>query len=86
MLLAGAAVAILSSLIPYSLELTALREISAATFGLLMSMEPAMATLAGIIVLGQTLTPVLTVAIVMVIAASVGTTYTSRKPLPIALE
>ena len=85
-ILAGLAVAILSSLIPYSLELTALRDLSAATFGLLMSMEPAMATLAGIVVLGQSLTPTLAVAILMVIAASVGTTYTSRKPLPIALE
>jgi inner membrane transporter RhtA len=82
----GLAVAVLSSLVPYSLELLALRRISAATFGLLMSLEPALATLAGILVLGQSLTALLAVAIVMVIAASVGTTYTAPKPLPVALE
>lgn len=82
----GLAVAVLSSLVPYSLELLALRRISAATFGLLMSLEPALATLAGVIVLGQSLTALLALAIVMVIAASVGTTYTAPKPLPPSLE
>lgn len=79
----GFAVAMLSSLIPYSLELVALRQLSAATFGLLMSLEPALATLAGVLVLGQHLTVLLGVAIVMVIVASVGTTVTGRSREPV---
>ncbi|PZS35833.1 MAG: EamA family transporter [Pseudonocardiales bacterium] len=76
----GLAVALLSSLIPYSLEIVALRRLKASTFGLLMSLEPAMAALAGVIVLSQHLTGVLLVALVMVVTASVGTTITVRTP------
>jgi inner membrane transporter RhtA len=72
----GLAVALLSSLIPYSLEIVALRRLRAAAFGLLMSLEPAVAALAGVLVLGQGLTGVLLLALVMVIAASVGSTLT----------
>ena len=79
---AGLAVALLSSLIPYSLEIVALRRLSAAAFGLLMSLEPAVAALAGVVVLGQALTAVLLVALVMVVAASVGTTVTARRVEP----
>jgi inner membrane transporter RhtA len=75
-LVGGLAVAMLSSLIPYSLEIVALRRLSASAFGLLMSLEPAVAALAGVIVLGQHLTGVLLVAVLMVVAASVGTTVT----------
>lgn len=82
-LLGGAAVAILSSILPYSFELIALRTLTAATFGLLMSLEPALATLAGVLVLGQSLTGLLALAIVMVIAASVGTTLAARRPEPV---
>jgi inner membrane transporter RhtA len=74
----GLLVALLSSLIPYSLEIVALRRLAPAVFGLLMSIEPAVAALAGVVVLGQPLSLVLAVAIVMVIAASVGTTLASR--------
>jgi inner membrane transporter RhtA len=74
----GLGVALLSSLIPYSLEIMALRRLRASRFGLLMSLEPAVAALAGVIVLSQALTTVLGVALVMVVAASVGTTLTSR--------
>jgi len=70
----GLAVALLSSLIPYSLEIVALRRLRASTFGLLMSLQPAVAALAGVIVLGQHLTGVLLAALVMVVTASVGTT------------
>ncbi len=73
------AVAMLSSLIPYTLELIALRRLSTAVFGLLMSLEPAVAALAGVLVLGQALTAVLGVALVMVVGASVGTTLTSSR-------
>jgi inner membrane transporter RhtA len=76
----GAAIAILSSILPYSFELIALRRLRAATFGLLMSLEPAVAALAGVLILGQPLRLVTTVAIVMVVIASVGTTLTSRTP------
>jgi inner membrane transporter RhtA len=80
-LLGGFAVAILSSILPYSFELVALRRISAATFGILMSLEPAVAALAGVLVLGQALQPVTVAAIVMVVLASVGTTIAARRPV-----
>ena len=72
------AVATMSSLIPYTLELVALRRLSTAVFGLLMSVEPAVAAVAGVIVLGQHLTPVLIVALLMVVIASIGTSVTGR--------
>ena len=78
-LAAGLGVALMSSLIPYSLEIMALRHLSAAAFGLLMSLEPAVAALAGVIVLGQSLSAVLGVAVLMVVAASVGTTLSARR-------
>jgi inner membrane transporter RhtA len=68
----GAAVGMLSSAIPYSLELEALRRIAASVFGVLMSLEPAMAALAGLLVLGQGLSARALVGIALVIAASVG--------------
>ena len=55
MLAIGAAVAILSSVIPYTLELEALRRLPAGVFGVLMSLEPAMAALAGFVVLDEDL-------------------------------
>jgi inner membrane transporter RhtA len=79
----GLAVALLSSLIPYSFELMALRRLTAYRFGLLMSLEPAVAALAGVIVLGQPLTAVLGVALVLVAVASIGNTLTaSQLPEP----
>jgi inner membrane transporter RhtA len=74
------AVALLSSIIPYSLEMIALRQLTPASFGLLMSLEPAVAALAGVLLLGQSLHEVTLVAIVMVVIASVGTTLASRRP------
>ena len=79
----GLAIALLSSLIPYSLEIMALRRLSAYRFGLLMTLEPAVAALAGVILLGQDVTLVLTIALLMVVAASVGNTLTARRlPTP----
>jgi inner membrane transporter RhtA len=83
----GVAVGMLSSAIPYSLELKALRRLSTATFGVLMSLEPAVAALAGAIVLAQTITFRDGVGIALVVAASLGTSLTSnapREPLDIA--
>ena len=71
-LVLGCAVGILSSSIPYSLETEALRRIPANVFGVLMSMEPAVAALAGFVVLGQDLGARELVAIGLVVAASAG--------------
>jgi inner membrane transporter RhtA len=68
----GAAVAMLSSAIPYSLELESLRRLPEAVFGVLMSLEPAVAALAGFIVLGQDLGARELVAILLVVTASAG--------------
>ena len=67
----GAAVALLSSVLPYSLETEALRRVPAHVFGVLMSLEPAVAALAGFLVLGEGLRTRDVVAIVLVMAASV---------------
>ncbi|HEY8822495.1 MAG TPA: EamA family transporter [Dermatophilaceae bacterium] len=66
----GAAIAILSSVLPYSLELIALRRLAAHVFGVLLSVEPAVAALAGLIVLGQHLGAVQLVGMACVVAAS----------------
>jgi inner membrane transporter RhtA len=70
----GAAVGILSSVIPYSCELVALRTLRPAVFSILMSLEPAAAALAGIVVLGEFLAPVQWLAMACVVVASVGAT------------
>lgn len=79
----GLAVACLSSLVPYSLEIVALRRLRPSVFGLLMSLEPAVAALAGVLVLGESITPILVIAIAMVIAASVGITLSTRERRPV---
>lgn len=66
----GVAVAVLSSVLPYSLELVALRRLSQQAFGILLSLEPAVAALAGFAVLHQTLTPTQLGGMVLVVAAS----------------
>ncbi|MGH2803018.1 MAG: EamA family transporter, partial [Thermoleophilaceae bacterium] len=68
----GAAVGVMSSAIPYTLELEALRRMPAGTFGVLMSLEPAVAALAGLVVLGEELAGREVVAITLVVAASAG--------------
>jgi inner membrane transporter RhtA len=72
--LLGAAVGVLSSVIPYSCEITALRRLPPATFGILMSLEPAAAALAGLVVVGEHLGVTEWIAIACVVAASVGAT------------
>ena len=66
----GLGIAVLSSVLPYSLELLALRRLSARVFGILLSLEPAAAALAGLLVLGQRLSPVQLVGMTLVVAAS----------------
>jgi inner membrane transporter RhtA len=66
----GLGIAVLSSVLPYSLELLALRRLSAKVFGILLSLEPAAAAVAGLLVLGQRLSPVQLVGMGLVVAAS----------------
>jgi len=79
-LLLGCAVGLLSSAIPYSFELEALRRIATNVFGVLMSLEPAIAALAGLIVLGQSLSARELAGIALVVAASVGASRQARAP------
>ncbi len=79
----GFGVAMLSSFVPYSLELEALRRIRPHVFGVMMSLEPAMAALAGLVVIGQGLSVLDVVAIGFVVAASAGATLRARGPAPI---
>ncbi len=69
--LAGAAVAILSSVVPYSLELLALRRIDTRVFGILLSLDPAVAAIAGLLILGEALGALELGGMALVIAASV---------------
>jgi inner membrane transporter RhtA len=79
----GTAVGLLSSAIPYSFELEALRRIAPAVFGVLMSLEPAVAALAGWIALGQGLGGRAVLGIALVVAASIGASRRTRDP-PVA--
>ncbi len=75
----GALVGLLSSVIPYSCELTALRTIRPSVFGILMSLEPAAAALAGIVVVHEFISALQWLAVACVIAASVGATRTESR-------
>ncbi len=79
LLLLAAVTAVLSSVIPYSFELAALRRLPQRVFGVLLSLEPAFATLAGWLILGQDATALRLLAVALVIAASVGTTLGVRR-------
>lgn len=70
----GALIGLLSSVIPYSCELVALRTLRPAVFGILMSLEPAAASLAAIVVLHELLSPLQWLAVACVVVASVGAT------------
>jgi inner membrane transporter RhtA len=81
-LLMGLLVAVLSSVIPYALEMVALRSIPSGVFGILMSLEPAIAALAALVVLGEQLSWVELVAMACVVVASVGSTKFASDPSP----
>ena len=83
-LLLGALVGLLSSVIPYTCELVALRSLRASVFSILMSIEPAAAALAGLVVLGELLTPLQLLAMACVVVASIGATRsgTIAEPVP----
>lgn len=79
----GFAVAMLSSAIPYSLELEALRRIPQHVFGVLMSLEPGVAAFAGFVVLDQSLGTRDAAGIALVMAASIGAARGARTPPPV---
>jgi inner membrane transporter RhtA len=76
LLVAALGVALLSSVVPFSLELEALRRIPVRVFGVLMSLEPAIAALVGLVLLGETLGVREMAAIGLVVTASIGATRT----------
>jgi inner membrane transporter RhtA len=82
-LIVGSAVGLLSSAIPYTLEMEALRRIAAPVFGVLMSLEPAVAAVAGFLVLDQGLGARALGGIALVVVASVGASRRRRSPAPV---
>lgn len=85
-LVAGLGVAMLSSVIPYSLDLEALRKIPPRVFGILMSLEPAMAALIGLIALQESLHVSQWIAVLCVVAASAGATRGARRDVDQSCE
>ncbi|WP_299051925.1 EamA family transporter [uncultured Nocardioides sp.] len=81
-LLIGLVVGLMSSVLPYSCELVALRTLPSSTFGILMSLEPAVAALAAIVVLGELLAPTQWAAVACVIVAVAGATASSARAIP----
>jgi inner membrane transporter RhtA len=77
-LVAGLGVALLSSVLPYSVELEALRKMPPRLFGILMSLEPAMAALIGLVMLQESLRWTQWIAVLCVVAASAGATRSAR--------
>jgi inner membrane transporter RhtA len=78
----GLAVGVLSSAFPYALEIEALRRLPNAVFGVMMSLEPAVAALVGFVALGQGLNWSEAVAIALVVAASAGALRSAATPAP----
>ena len=81
-LVQGLGVALLSGALPFTLEMMALRVLPSRTFGILMSLEPAVAALMGGLLLHEQLSPVQWLAMLLVSAASAGATLTSRRAPP----
>ncbi len=81
---AGLLVALGSSVVPYSLEMFALRRLPEHVFGVLMSLEPAIACLAGWLVLGQGLSGTDGLAVALVVVASAGATAGAHRLQPVA--
>ncbi|MCA0435350.1 MAG: EamA family transporter [Austwickia sp.] len=80
-LIKGAGIAILSSVLPYSLELLALRRLDPRVFGILLSLEPAAAALAGLLILHQSLTAIQLAGMALVVCASAVVTMRSAAPV-----
>lgn len=82
----GLVVALLSSAIPYMLEMKALQRLSSRLFGVLTSSGPALAALAGFTLLGERLTPAQWIAVLLMIGASAGCSLTSKPGVSSALD
>lgn len=78
----GFAVAIFSSALPYTLEIVAMKDIPLRTFGILMSLEPAIGALAGLLFLKENLIPQEVVAIALIIFSSIGSTLSAVQARP----
>jgi inner membrane transporter RhtA len=85
-LFAGLVVALLGSVIPYTLQMAALRSMTPGVFGVLMSLDPALSSVVGLLLLGQVLDPAEVAAIGMIVAASAGVSLASRRRPDMAEE
>ena len=85
LLLLGALLALFSSVLPFSLEMQALRTLPTRTFSILMSLEPVAAALSGGLLLGERLLPAQWLAVGLIVVASVGATLTTKPVGPVAL-
>lgn len=85
-LVLGLGVAVLSSALPYSLEMAVLRRLRPQTFGIMMSLEPALAALMGFLLLGERLTPRQWTALACIIAASFGSAWSGPKETPAPVQ
>ena len=85
-LLVGVAVAAISSALPISLEMMALKRLPKEAFGIMISMEPAVAAVLAMALLGEHLTFVQWLAIGAIVAASMGSAATARRPVPVAAQ
>lgn len=85
-LAAGLGVAIVSSAIPMSLEMMAMKRLPSETFGIMVSLEPAVASLLAMLLLGEHLTSFQWLAIGFIVLASIGSTVTARRARPEAAE
>ena len=81
-LLIGVAVAAVSSAIPISLEMMALKRLPKEAFGIMISMEPAVAAILALVLLGEHLSAVQWLAIGCIVAASMGSAMTAARPAP----
>ena len=81
MFVSGLGLALLSSAIPFTLEMKALGKIPAKTFSILMSLEPAVAAMSGLVFLHEYLSFYEWLAVALIIVASAGATLTKKKPV-----
>jgi len=87
LLVAGLLVGIFSSALPYSLEMVALKRLPRRTFGILLSLEPAVGALAGVVILAEQPTPLQWLGIACIMAAAIGCTATARgTPAPVPVD
>jgi inner membrane transporter RhtA len=85
-LIAGIGVGVLSSALPFTLELEAMKRLPSNVFGVMMSLEPAVAATVGLVLLGQSMVPREALAIMLVVAASAGALWSSRPTAPPPIE